>query len=85
MTFHVVAITTLLPERRGMSTSFIYGMFSDVSSSDYRASSGRMNNVLDRMSKEAVLWPNLKYYHSICLEGSRKTMKDINHDSQSLG
>jgi hypothetical protein len=29
--------------------------------------------------------PNFRYYPSICLEGSRKTMKNLIKDSQSLG
>jgi hypothetical protein len=30
-------------------------------------------------------WPILRYYPSICLEGLRKTTKNLNHDSRSAG
>jgi hypothetical protein len=29
--------------------------------------------------------PHLKYYRSICLEGLKKTSKDLNQDSRSSG
>jgi hypothetical protein len=41
-----------------------------------------MNNELERMWKEAVV---AQYYPGICLEGMRKTMKNLIEDSQSLG
>jgi hypothetical protein len=31
------------------------------------------------------LWPNLRYYPGICLEGLRKIMENLNQDSQSMG
>jgi hypothetical protein len=42
-----------------------------------------MNNELENILMEGD-WPNLRYYPSICLEGMRKPMKNISHDSQSL-
>jgi hypothetical protein len=30
-------------------------------------------------------WPNLRYYPGICLEGSRKTTKNLSKASRSLG
>jgi hypothetical protein len=30
-------------------------------------------------------WPNLRYYASICLEGWRKTMRNLSQDSQFPG
>jgi hypothetical protein len=34
-----------------------------------------MNNELEMIQK--WLWPNLKYYPGTCLEGPRKTMKNL--------
>jgi hypothetical protein len=31
-----------------------------------------------------MLWPNLRYLFSICLEGLRKIMKILSQNSQSL-
>jgi hypothetical protein len=39
---------------------------------------------MERMRKEAVV-PNLKYYPGLCLEGLRKTSKNIGQDSRSPG
>jgi hypothetical protein len=36
------------------------------------------------MWKEAV-WPNLRYYSSICLEGERKTTKYLSQYNRFLG
>jgi hypothetical protein len=29
-------------------------------------------------------WPNIRYYPGNCLQGLRKTTKDLSHDSRSL-
>jgi hypothetical protein len=38
-----------------------------------------VSNELERM------WPNLRYYPNICLEGLRKTTKSLSQDSRSPG
>jgi hypothetical protein len=43
-----------------------------------------MINELERYGRKRS-WPNLKYYPSMCLEGLRKTMKNLSQENQSLG
>jgi hypothetical protein len=41
-----------------------------------------MNKEVERYGRKRP-WPNLGQYHGICLEGLRKTRKDMSHDSRS--
>jgi hypothetical protein len=43
-----------------------------------------MNNDLERIRKEAAV-ALFNYYLGICLEGLKKTTKNLSHDSQSQG
>jgi hypothetical protein len=43
-----------------------------------------VSNEFERMWKKRS-WPNLRYYSGICLEGLRKTTKNLSQDSRSPG
>jgi hypothetical protein len=62
---------------------FICGLFNyAITSLGYVALDDRMNTELEMIWMAAA---NLRYYPSICLEGLRKTMKNLNQESWSLG
>jgi hypothetical protein len=55
-----------------------------TNSSDYIASNGRVtvNNELGKCGRNRS-WPNLRFYPVICLDGLRKTAKNVSQDMKS--
>jgi hypothetical protein len=58
---------------------FICSLFNDaLSNYDFsrRMKELQVNHELERMRRKRS-WPNLRYYHGICLEELRKTKKNL--------